>query len=253
MPTEVLMKPVPEASASLGSGSEGSDRELGRKIDDYLDRAVAAYEFSGAVLVTRDGTVLYRKAFGLASRSFGKPNEVDTKFNLGSMNKMFTAVAISQLAQHGKLAFSDTVGKHLPAWPNARVRDEVTLHQLLTHTSGMGSYFNDTYQHAAEEQFRKVSDYRPLYADEALQFEPGSRWSYSNSGLGSRRRISGHQRTARHLLEQRLRRLRPRELRSAGRGARRGRDPRISSPELTKLTRSTRKTSDLRTLACPRN
>jgi CubicO group peptidase (beta-lactamase class C family) len=112
--------PVPEAAASLGSGSEGSDSELGRKIDAYMDRAVAADEFSGAVLVTRDGTVLYRKAFGLASRSFGKPNEVDTKFNLGSMNKMFTAVAISQLAQRGKLAFSDTVGKHLPAWPNAR-------------------------------------------------------------------------------------------------------------------------------------
>jgi CubicO group peptidase (beta-lactamase class C family) len=175
--------PVPEAAASLVSGSEGNDSELARKVDDYLDRAVAADEFSGAVLVAREGNVLYRKAFGLASRSFGKPNEVSTKFNLGSMNKMFTAVAISQLAQRGKLSFGDVVGTHLPDWPNARVRNEVTLHQLLTHTSGMGSYFNDTYERSAKERFRKVQDYRPLYADEALQFDPGSRWSYSNSGF----------------------------------------------------------------------
>jgi CubicO group peptidase (beta-lactamase class C family) len=99
------------------------------------------------------------------------------------MNKMFTAVAIAQLAQQGKLAFDDKVGKHLPDWPNADVREKVTIHQLLTHTSGMGSYFNDEYQRAAKERFRKVSDYRALYAEQPLAFEPGSRWSYSNSGF----------------------------------------------------------------------
>ncbi len=96
---------------------------------------------------------------------------------------MFTAVAISQLVQLGKLAYDDRVGKHLPAWPSAEVREKVTLHQLLTHTSGMGSYFNDEYQGAAKERFRKVKDYRTLYAEEPLEFEPGSKWSYSNSGF----------------------------------------------------------------------
>ena len=85
--------------------------------------------------------------------------------------------------QQGKLAFDDKVGKHLPSWPNGDVREKVTIHQLLTHTSGMGSYFNDEYQGAAKERFRKVKDYRTLYAEEPLEFEPGSRWSYSNSGF----------------------------------------------------------------------
>jgi CubicO group peptidase (beta-lactamase class C family) len=140
-------------------------------------------QFSGAVLISRSGRVVFQGAWGLASRSFQAPNRVDTKFNLGSMNKMFTAVAISQLAQQGKLAFEDKVGKHIADWPNAAVREKVTIHQLLTHTSGMGSYFNDAYLRAAKEQFRKVKDYRPLYAAEPLRFEPGSKWSYSNSGF----------------------------------------------------------------------
>jgi CubicO group peptidase (beta-lactamase class C family) len=167
---------------SLGA-READDEALAREIETYVADLVAADEFSGAVMVKHGSEVVFEGAWGLASRSFRAPNRVDTKFNLGSMNKMFTAVAISQLAQQGKLAFDDTVGKRLPDWPNAAVRDKVTIHQLLTHTSGMGSYFNDAYQKAAKEQFRRVRDYRPLYAAEPLQFEPGSKWSYSNSGF----------------------------------------------------------------------
>ena len=162
---------------------EVDDTTLAREIGAYVQGVVAADEFSGAVIVARGEEVLFQGAWGFASRSFRAPNRVDTKFNLGSMNKMLTAVAVSQLAQQGKLDFEDTVGKHLPDWPNAAVRDKVTLHQLLTHSSGMGSYFNDAYQKAAKEQFRKVRDYRMLYAEEPLSFEPGSKWSYSNSGF----------------------------------------------------------------------
>jgi CubicO group peptidase (beta-lactamase class C family) len=162
---------------------EVDDATLAREIEARAQGLVSADEFSGAVMVARGKDVIFQGAFGLASRSFRAPNRVDTKFNLGSMNKMFTAVAISQLAQKGKLDFGDIVGKHLPRWPNGAVRDQVTIHQLLTHTSGMGSYFNDAYQKAAKEQFRKVRDYRVLYADEPLQFEPGTKWSYSNSGF----------------------------------------------------------------------
>jgi CubicO group peptidase (beta-lactamase class C family) len=160
-----------------------SDADLARQIEEYVAKLVAADRFSGAVLVSREGRTVFRKAWGQASRSFSAPNRVDTKFNLGSMNKMFTAVAIAQLAQAGKLQFSDPVGKHVPDWPNAAVREKVTLHHLLTHTSGMGNYFNETYRKAGKEQFRRVRDYRPLYAEQALEFEPGERWSYSNSGF----------------------------------------------------------------------
>jgi CubicO group peptidase (beta-lactamase class C family) len=159
------------------------DAALAKEMETFMADLAAKDQFSGAVLISRAGRVVFQGAWGLASRSFQAPNRLDTKFNLGSMNKMFTAVAVSQLAQRGKLAFEDKVGKHLPDWPNAAVRDEVTIHQLLTHTSGMGSYFNDAYLRAAKERFRKVKDYRPLYAAEALRFEPGSQWFYSNSGF----------------------------------------------------------------------
>lgn len=99
------------------------------------------------------------------------------------MNKMFTAVAICQLAEHGKLAFTDTVGQHLSDFPNKAAIDKVTIHHLLTHTSGMGDYFNATFQAASRERFRKVSDYLPLFAAEPLAFEPGARFQYSNGGF----------------------------------------------------------------------
>lgn len=160
-----------------------SGAELAEQIEQYVETLAKADRFSGAVQVSRGGRVVFSKAWGLASRSFAAPNRVDTKFNLGSMNKMFTAVAIAQLAQAGKLQFSDTVGKHVPDWPNQAVREKVTIHHLLTHTSGMGSYFNEQYMKASKSQFRLVRDYRPLYAEEALRFEPGARWAYSNSGF----------------------------------------------------------------------
>lgn len=96
------------------------------------------------MLVAKDGMPILKKAYGLASRAYNVPNRIDTKFNLGSMNKMFTAVAIAQLAEQGKLSFDDTISKHLPDYPNKAVAEKVTIHHLLTHTSGLGNYF--TYQ-----------------------------------------------------------------------------------------------------------
>jgi D-alanyl-D-alanine carboxypeptidase len=135
------------------------------------------------VLLVKGDATLYRKAVGLASVSFQAPNKIDTKFNLGSMNKMLTAVAVAQLAQRGKLSFDDTLAKVVPDYPNKEVAGKVTIHQLLTHTSGMGSYFNAKYQQASKTRFRAVKDYLPLFADDPLQFQPGERFGYSNSGF----------------------------------------------------------------------
>ena len=175
---------VPLLALPFALSARGAeDATLAREIEALVKDLVDSDEFSGAVIVARGEDIVFQGAWGLASRAFRAPNRVDTKFNLGSMNKMFTAVAVSQLAQQGKLDFEHTVGMHIPDWPSASVRDKVTIHHLLTHTSGMGSYFNEAYQKAAKEQFRKVRDYRTLYAEEPLSFEPGSKWSYSNSGF----------------------------------------------------------------------
>jgi len=160
-----------------------TDAQLAAELRDYVIKLCQADRFSGAVLVMRGDLRLFQHTCGLASRAFQVPNRLDTKFNLGSMNKMFTAVAIAQLAQQGKLSFDDKVGKHLPDYPNAAVREKVTIHQLLTHTSGVPGYFNEKYQTSAKERFRSVNDFLALFQDDPLDFEPGSQWRYSNGGF----------------------------------------------------------------------
>jgi CubicO group peptidase (beta-lactamase class C family) len=157
--------------------------ELSREIETYLDQLVAADRFSGTILLAKDGVPFFKKAYGLASKGYNVPNRLDTKFNLGSMNKMFTSVAIAQLAEQGKLAYTDTIGKLLPDYPNKDVAAKVTVHHLLTHTSGIGNYFNSKFMEASKDRFRTINDYFPLFVNDPLQFEPGARWQYSNAGF----------------------------------------------------------------------
>lgn len=159
-----------------------TDAEIASSLATYLDELAKQDKFSGVVLVAKDGKPVFEKAYGLANKAKSVPNNAETRFNLGSMNKMFTAVAIAQLAEAGKLSFDDTVGKHLPDYPNKDVAGKVTIHQLLTHTSGLGSYWNAKFD-AKKATIKSVSDYLALFADEPLAIEPGKRFQYSNSGF----------------------------------------------------------------------
>jgi CubicO group peptidase (beta-lactamase class C family) len=158
------------------------DSVLAKELNAYLEQAAAADAFSGAVLIAKDAEPVFTKAYGLANRAANTPNNTETKFNLGSMNKMFTAVAIAQLAESGKLSFTDTISKVLPDYPNKAVAEKVTIHQLLTHTSGMANYQNETYM-ANLNKMKTVADLLPLFANEPLAFEPGTKLVYSNSGF----------------------------------------------------------------------
>lgn len=160
-----------------------SEAELTRQVNAYVGQLFAEEKFSGAILIVKDGEPIYQHAFGLASIAYAVPNRIDTKFNLGSMNKMFTAVAIAQLADAGNLRFTDAIGDHLPDYPNQAVAEQVTIHHLLTHTSGLVDYFNDEFTAASRTRFRTVQDFFPLFVDEPLQFTPGSEWRYSNSNF----------------------------------------------------------------------
>ncbi len=140
--------------------------------------------FSGSVLVGRGGDVVFESACGEASKRFGVPNEVDTKFNLGSMNKMFTAVAIMQLVEEGQLALEDAIGRYVDdSWLPQSITERVTIHHLLTHTSGLGSYFNETFVNSSRELYRELEDFKPLVQGDTLAFEPGARFRYSNTGM----------------------------------------------------------------------
>jgi CubicO group peptidase (beta-lactamase class C family) len=177
------VKVLPLAQPASDSGRPLTDEEVAKEIQAYVEKLVAADAFSGTVLIARGDKPLYQGAFGLASRAFQVPNRLDTKFNLGSMNKMFTAIAIAQLVEAGKLSFEDKVGKLLPDHPNKAVAEKVTVHQLLTHTSGLGSHFNAKYFEADKSRFREIKDYFPLFVDEPPAFEPGTSWRYSNAGF----------------------------------------------------------------------
>jgi CubicO group peptidase (beta-lactamase class C family) len=140
--------------------------------------------FSGTLLVARSDKVLLTMAAGEASKAFHVPNNIDTKFNLGSMNKMFTSTAVVQLAEKGKLSLDDPIGKYIDeSWLPKDVTDKITVRHLLTHSSGLGSYFNETYMKSSRALFRKLDDYKPLIKDDRPSFEPGKRFQYSNTGM----------------------------------------------------------------------
>jgi CubicO group peptidase (beta-lactamase class C family) len=137
--------------------------------------------FSGEVAVARHGRIVFARGFGLANRARGRRVTLDTAFNLASMGKMFTGVAAAQLVGAGKLRFGDRIGKYLPQLP-ARLRS-ITVAQLLDHTSGLGDFFGDPGYERLLPGLTKLSAYLPLVTGERLQFKPGTRWSYSNSGF----------------------------------------------------------------------
>ena len=138
--------------------------------------------FSGAVLVARHDRVLFSHAYGLADRERRIPNTVRTRFRIGSMNKMFTAVAILQLVEAGKVKLTAPLGTYLPDYPNREVATKVTIHQLLTHTGGTGDIFGPDFD-AHRNELRTLDDYVRLYGKRGLEFEPGSDWAYSNYGF----------------------------------------------------------------------
>lgn len=156
--------------------------KLRRDLDPWLGERARSGAFSGVVLVAKNGTPVYSAAFGLADRERNVPNAIDTRFNLGSMNKMWTAIAIAQLVERGKVDLDAPVGRYVPDLPNQSIRETVKVRHLLSHTSGMGSYFRNGF--LRNKRFAATAaDLVPFYADDSLSFTPGARMEYSNSGF----------------------------------------------------------------------
>ena len=159
-----------------------TDAELTTALGDFVNTLARADLFSGTVFLAKDGKRLYGMAFGEANKDFGVPNALDTKFNLGSMNKMFTAVTIAQLVEQGKLSYEDPLSKFVD-FPNADAAKKIRIKHLLSHTSGLGSYFNEEFDRTSRAKYRTVDEMLTLAKNEKLAFEPGARWSYSNTGM----------------------------------------------------------------------
>lgn len=159
-----------------------TETEMLKELNTFLDGISVKDEFSGVVLLAKGDKPILRKAYGLASKEYNVPNRVDTHFNLGSINKFLTRIAIEQLEAKGKLRLDDPISKYLPDYPNKEAAGKVTISHLLDMTSGIGDFFGEKYQSTPKDRIRTLSDYLLLFGDKPLLFEPGTNRQYSNGG-----------------------------------------------------------------------
>ncbi len=149
-------------------------------IESRLNELVSADEFSGTVLLAKSGKPIFQKAYGFASKEYNVPNRIDTKFNLGSINKIFTQVAVGQLVAQGKLTLDGNLGRYLPEYPNRDAADKVNIRHLLDMSSGIGDFFGPQFDAMSKSKLRTIKDFLPLFASQPLAFEPGTNHQYSN-------------------------------------------------------------------------
>jgi CubicO group peptidase (beta-lactamase class C family) len=174
----------PKPPAASAPARKLSNEQIAQEFKAFMKKLADADVFSGAVLLAKDGAPVFKGAYGTANKDFNVPNQIDTKFNLGSMNKMFTAVAIAQLVERGKLSFDDSLSKFLPEFPDKASAEKIKIKHLLSHTAGLGGYFTRQWGESSRAMYRTVDDMmKRAAADEKLLFEPGTRWQYSNTGM----------------------------------------------------------------------
>ena len=153
-----------------------------QQIEALVDQYAQHQVFSGAVLVANQGKIIYQAGHGLANREWNLKNSTDVKFGLGSISKSVTATLIMMMVESNELALSNTLEQYLPEFPK-QIASKVTIHHLLSHTSGIPNYFRidgwftgDFRREVTDEEFVKV------IANLGIDFEPGTRYMYSNSG-----------------------------------------------------------------------
>jgi CubicO group peptidase (beta-lactamase class C family) len=153
--------------------------DIQAKVDEYMQRQIEVYAFSGSILIARGGQVLVSEGYGMADLEHEAPNTPQTKYRLGSVTKQFTAMLVMQLQEKGMLSVDDPLTKYIPDYPNG---EKITIHHLLTHTSGIPNFtsFPDYQETMTLPSPPEKSIER--FKDKPLDFEPGEKFSYSNSG-----------------------------------------------------------------------
>ncbi|MCW5979400.1 MAG: serine hydrolase [Bryobacteraceae bacterium] len=155
-------------------------QDVAAKVDEYIQAHMKMGQFNGSVLVARDGQKLVSKGYGMANLEYDVPNTPRTKFRLGSITKQFTAMAIAQLAERGKLSLDDSARKYVPdaqeEW------DKVTVRHLLTHTSGIPSFTSFTDYSTFKLLPTNPAELMARFKHKPLEFEPGEKFRYNNSG-----------------------------------------------------------------------
>lgn len=168
---------IPTTAPTL---TQTTETQLASQLDDYLTTLVEQDRFSGSILVVREGKALISKGYGMANLELDVPNTPQTKFRLASVTKQFTAMAILQLQQQGKLNVQDPICKYIRNCPEAW--QPITIHHLLTHTSGIHDYFDTPDVEDFEKKSVSPIQIIDRFRDLPLDFVPGESIYYSNSG-----------------------------------------------------------------------
>jgi CubicO group peptidase (beta-lactamase class C family) len=168
--------------ALAAAASAVAQKDVEKKIDSLLKQYHDYGQLNGSVLVADKGKVVYEKGFGMANMEWGIPNGPDTKFRIGSITKQFTAALILQLVEEGKIKLDGKITDYLPDY-RKDTGAKVTIHHLLNHTSGIPSYTsNPEFFPKHSRNTLAVPEFVKMFASGDLEFEPGSKWSYNNSG-----------------------------------------------------------------------
>jgi CubicO group peptidase (beta-lactamase class C family) len=165
----------------VSCGAHTGARAPGEEMAEVMAEFARLDIFSGTVLVAKGGEVIYADAFGESNKDHRVANTLDTRYNIGSIGKTITGVAIMQLVEQGKVELDAPVSTYLEEFPYG---DSITIHHLLSHTSGMSNYMAHPDYRARMPRLRRVQDWLPLIFDQELVFEtPGESFAYSNSGI----------------------------------------------------------------------
>jgi D-alanyl-D-alanine carboxypeptidase len=154
--------------------------ELAKRLGATLDSLTAAGAFSGAVAMSQGGKTFFARAYGDADRATKRRNTVDTEFNIGSINKVFTAIAVRQLVAAGKLNLDSTLGAYWPDYPNPTAR-QATIRQLLEHQAGLGGNIFDAPPGGTRHDITHNREYLQLFVNEPQAFAPGTSRRYCNA------------------------------------------------------------------------
>lgn len=165
---------------TLAFGQSANKKES--EIASFLDN-LDQNDFSGTILIAHNDRIIERRAYGLSSIEFNVKNNLETKFNIASITKLFTAVAALQLYEQGKIKLNTPIGQYLPDYPNKAVRDSITIHQLLTHTSGLNNFYASASDKMKNSGYENISDFVPLFVNDTLLSKPGTKYDYSGSGF----------------------------------------------------------------------
>lgn len=178
-PVDSAILETPSVLPDLAQDSAAAEDLRPLQLQDYLAQLAESGQFMGVVFIAQNGQILIDDGFGMADIEDGRPNTAQTQLRIGSLTKQFTAAAILRLQELGRLNVNDTINVYLPNYPGG---EQITIHQLLTHTAGVPNYTTRSDLATVVQTPISLQDLLSQSSNQPLEFTPGQQFAYSDSG-----------------------------------------------------------------------